>query len=104
MVLPRTSAPSVRTVPNEDSKINMYNEDGLLPIHKAALDGLDVSVKRILINVKGKNGIQQQLEAKTTDGNAMTPLLLATAAGKLDVLQCLLGYEADYNAKDVNGH
>ncbi|CAF1163672.1 unnamed protein product [Didymodactylos carnosus] len=99
-----TSPASVHADQNEDSKLTNYNEDGLLPIHKAALDGLDLSVKRILTNAESKGDIQQQLEAKTIDGSEMTPLLLATAAGKLDVLQCLLDYGANYNAEDTNGH
>jgi ankyrin repeat protein len=80
-----------------------YDNNGYLPIHRAAFNGHEATIKNILDDVQKRNELTQQLEAKT-ETTELTPLLLATAVGRLEIIACLLKYPVNLNAVDVNGH
>ena len=88
----------------ESFKLNIYDENGYLPIHRAALSGHEATVKNILDDAQRRNELSQQLEAVTHDLNEFTPLLLATALGRLEIISCLFNYPVNFNAVDGNGH
>jgi ankyrin repeat protein len=88
----------------ETTKINVYDDNGYLPIHRAAFNGQEITVKNILDDAQRRNELSQQLEAITHDIHEFTPLLLATAVGRLDTIACLLKYPVNFNAVDANGH
>ena len=103
MFSPLTIPPTSET--NEESlRIHVYDEHGYLPIHRAALQGHEAILRLILDEAQKRNELTQQLEALTRDGNEMTPLLLATAAGRLETIACLISYPVNFQAVDVNGH
>jgi ankyrin repeat protein len=98
-----TIAPSI--VSNEEAvkALYIYDDNGYLPIHRAAFSGHEATIKNILDDVQKRNELSQQLEAKT-ERTELTPLLLATAVGRLEIIACLLKYPVNLNAVDVNGH
>ena len=81
----------------------IYDDHGYLPIHRAAHSGLDGVIKTILDEVQKRNELELQLEAKTID-TELTPLLLATAVGRLEVIACLLKYPVNLQAVDAEGY
>ena len=91
-------------VNDEITKIHVYDDNGYLPIHRAASNGHETIIKNILDDAQRRNELTQQLEAITHDGNEFTPLLLATAVGRLEIIACLLTYPVNFNAVDANGH
>lgn len=105
MFSPLTIPPPPPTETSEESlRIHVYDEHGYLPIHRAALQGHEAILRMILDEAQKRNELTQQLEALTHDGNEMTPLLLATAAGRLETIACLISYPVNFQAVDVNGH
>ena len=80
-----------------------YDNNGYLPIHRAAFNGHEATIKNILDDVQKRNELVLQLEAKT-EKTELTPLLLATGVGRLEIIACLLKYPVNLNAVDVNGH
>jgi ankyrin repeat protein len=94
---------SIETI-EEITKINVYDDNGYLPIHRAAFNGQENIIKNILDDAQKRNELPQQLEAITHDTNEFTPLLLATAIGRLEIIACLLKYPVNFNAVDANGH
>lgn len=88
----------------EPTRINVYDDNGYLPIHRAAFNGQETTIKNILDDAEKRNELSQQLEAITHDTNEFTPLLLATAVGRLETIACLLKYPINLNAIDANGH
>ena len=88
---------------DEANKWEVRDENGYLPIHKAALSGHEATIKTILDDVQKRNALETQLEARTEPGQ-LTPLLLATAVGRLEIIACLQKYPVDLNAVDINGH
>jgi ankyrin repeat protein len=91
-------------VVEEITKLNVYDDNGYLPIHRAAFNGHETTVKNILDDAQRRNELTQQLEATTHDLNEFTPLLLATAMGRLEIIACLFNYPVNFNAVDANGH
>jgi len=81
----------------------VYDDNGYLPIHRAAFNGHEATIKNILDDVQKRNELVLQLEAKT-EKTELTPLLLATAVGRLEIIACLLRYPVNLNAVDANGH
>ncbi len=81
----------------------VYDDNGYLPIHRAAFNGHEATIKNILDDVQKRNELSLQLEART-EQTELTPLLLATAVGRLEIIACLLKYPVNLNAVDVNGH
>lgn len=102
------SVPTSPTAPsetNEESlKINVYDEEGYLPIHRAAFNGNELILRNIIEEAQKRNELTQQLEATTRDINEFTPLLLATAAGRLDIIAYLLSFPINFNVVDAEGH
>ncbi len=90
---------------NEDAvkALYVYDDHGYLPIHRAAFNGHEATVKYILDDVQKRNELALQLEART-EKTELTPLLLAIAVGRLEIIACLLKYPVNLNAVDVNGH
>lgn len=88
----------------ENIKVNVYDDSGYLPIHRAASNGHEATIKTILDDAQRRNELSQQLEAITHDVNEFTPLLLATALGRLEIISCLFNYPVNFNAVDANGH
>ena len=80
-----------------------YDENGYLPIHRAAFHGHEATIKNILDDAEKRNELVSQLEAKT-EPTELTPLLLATAVGRLEIIACLLKYPVNVNAVDADGH
>lgn len=103
---PTNPIPSTQSVETNDEpiKINVYDEHGYLPIHRAALHGYEAVIKAILDDALRRNDIAQQLEAKTRDANEFTPFLLAVAVGRLETIPYLLNYPVNLHAVDSNGH
>lgn len=81
----------------------IYDDNGYLPIHRAAFNGHEATIKNILDDVQKRNELALQLEART-EQTELTPLLLATAVGRLEIIACLLKYPVNVDAVDVNGH
>ncbi|CAF3077462.1 unnamed protein product [Rotaria sp. Silwood2] len=96
--------PPIVETNDEPIKIHVYDDNGYLPIHRAAFNGHEVTIKNILDEAQKRNELTQQLEARTHDINELTPLLLATAAGRLDIIAYFLTYPVNFNAVDANGH
>jgi ankyrin repeat protein len=97
---------TARSIESNDETIKtyyIYDDNGYLPIHRAAFNGHEGTIKNILDDVQKRNELPLQLEAKT-DKTELTPLLLATAVGRLEIIACLLKYPVNLNAVDVNGH
>ncbi|CAF5013821.1 unnamed protein product [Rotaria magnacalcarata] len=88
---------------DESLNINVYDDNGYLPLHRAAFNGHEVTIKNILDEAQKRNELLQQLEAITHDVNEFTPLLLATAAGRLDIIAYLLTYPVNIHATDAHG-
>jgi ankyrin repeat protein len=88
----------------EITKVNVYDDNGYLPIHRAASNGHEIIIKNILDDAQRRNELPQQLEATTHDIHEFTPLLLATAAGRLESIACLFNYPVNFNAVDASGH
>ncbi|CAF3714377.1 unnamed protein product [Adineta steineri] len=80
---------------------NTYDNNGYLPIHRAVFNGYEVTLKNILDDALKRNELNQQLEAKT-EKTELTPLLLATAVGRIQIISFLLKYPVNINAVDVN--
>ena len=101
-----SSSPTTQSaeIIDEITKINVYDDNGYLPIHRAAFNGHEILIKNILDDAQRRNELTQQLEATTHDINEFTPLLLATAVGRLEIIACLLKYPVNFNAVDANGH
>lgn len=91
-------------ISEEPTRINVYDDNGYLPIHRAAYNGQEITIKNILDDAEKRNELSQQLEAITHDTNEFTPLLLATAVGRLETIACLLNYPVNLNAVDADGH
>ena len=89
---------------DETTKVNVYDENGYLPIHRAALNGHEAILRMILDEAEKRNELTQQLEALTHDANEMTPLLLATTVGRLEAIACLVKYSVNVHAVDATGH
>ncbi|CAF2514403.1 unnamed protein product [Rotaria sp. Silwood2] len=83
---------TVETTTDEHLKINVYDDAGYLPIHRAAYNGHELVLKNILEKAQRRAELQIQLEATTHDINKLTSLLLATSAGRLDIIAYLLTY------------
>jgi ankyrin repeat protein len=81
----------------------IYDDNGYLPIHRAAFSGHEATIKNILDDAQKRHELIQQLEAKT-EKTELTPLLLAVAVGRLEIIACLLKYPVNLNATDANGH
>ena len=96
--------PTTNEVNDEPMRIHVYDEHGYLPIHRAALQGHEAILRLILDEAQKRNELNEQLEALTHDTNELTPLLLATAAGRLETIACLINYPVNFHAVDVNGH
>lgn len=90
-------------IDDETQALNIYDDNGYLPIHKAAFHGHEATIKNILDDAQKRNVLTQQLEAKT-EKNELTPLLLAVAVGRLEIIACLLKYPVNLNAVDANGN
>lgn len=103
MFSPANSVPPAE-VTEETSRMNFYDDNGYLPIHRAAMSGHESVIRTILDEAQKRNELQQQLEATTRDVNELTPLLLATIVGRLEVIACLIEYPVNLNALDTNGH
>ncbi|CAF1341321.1 unnamed protein product [Rotaria magnacalcarata] len=90
---------------NEDplDALLVYDGNGYLPIHRAAFHGHEATIRNILDDALQRADLQQQLEART-EKNELTPLLLAVAVGRLEIIACLLKYRVDVNAVDANGN
>jgi ankyrin repeat protein len=99
-----SSTPQNVEIIEEITKINVYDDSGYLPIHRAAFNGHEIVVKNILDDAQKRNELPQQLEAITHDSNEFTPILLATAGGRLEIIACLSKYPINFNAVDANGH
>ncbi|CAF1600201.1 unnamed protein product [Adineta ricciae] len=91
-------------VNDELTKVNVYDDNGYLPIHRATVNGLDGIVKNILDDAEKRNDLKSQLEAITHDADEFTPLLLATTSGRLEIINCLLEYSVNLHAIDANGN
>ncbi|CAF1252204.1 unnamed protein product [Adineta steineri] len=89
---------------DEITKMNVYDDNGYLPIHRATFNGLEVIIKGILEDAEKHNELNSQLEATTHDIDEFTPLLLATAAGRLETIACFLEYPVNINVIDARGH
>ncbi|CAM4971670.1 unnamed protein product [Rotaria socialis] len=88
---------------DESLNINVYDDNGYLPLHRAAFNGHELTIKNILDEAQKRNELLQQLEAITHDVNEFTPLLLATAAGRLDIIAYFLTYPVNFYATDAHG-
>ena len=84
--------------------MNVYDDNGYLPVHRAALSGHEAILRMILDEAEKRNELNQQLEAVTHDTNELTPLLLASAVGRLETIACLVKYPVNVHAVDANGH
>ncbi len=82
---------------------NTYDDNGYLPIHRAAFNGYEVTIKNILDDAQKRNELTQQLEAKS-ERTELTPLLLATAVGRIQIITYLLKYPVNIHAVDINGN
>lgn len=102
-VIPSPTVPIVETS-DEPIKINVYDDYGYLPIHRAAFNGHEATLKNILEEAQKRSEVLIQLESTTHDINEFTPLLLATVAGRLDIIAFLLEYPVNINAVDADGH
>ena len=91
-------------VNDELTKVNVYDDNGYLPIHRATFNGLDGIVKNILDDAEKRNDLKSQLEAVTHDADEFTPLLLAATSGRLEIINCLLEYPVNLHAIDANGN
>jgi ankyrin repeat protein len=89
---------------DEAIRTHIYDDNGYLPIHRAAFNGHEITIINILDDAQRRNELTQQLEATTHDINEFTPLLLATAVGRLEIIACLLKYPVNFNAVDATGH
>ena len=98
-----TPVPTVETN-EETTRVNVYDENGYLPIHRAALSGHESIVRTILEEAQRRNELEQQLEALTKNDNQLTPLLLATIVGRLEIIACLVQYPVNIDAIDSHGH
>lgn len=104
--------PSMQSAPtthgaelNEEfSRVNVYDDNGYLPIHRATFNGLEGIVRTILDDAERRNDLKSQLEAVTHDEDELTPLLIAVTVGRLDILNCLLEYPVNLSAIDANGN
>ncbi|CAF1053541.1 unnamed protein product [Rotaria sp. Silwood1] len=81
----------------------IYDDNGYLPIHKAAFQGHEATIKNILDDAQQRNELEEQLEART-ERTEFTPLLLAVAVGRLEIIASLLKYPVNLNAVDTNGN
>lgn len=91
-------------IEDEAAKMFTYDENGYLPIHRAAYHGHEATIKNILDDAEKRNELVSQLEAKT-ENTELTPLLLATAVGRLEIIACLLKhYPVNVHAVDADGH
>ncbi len=101
----RGSATSRSDATSEEAlkALYVYDDNGYLPIHRAAFNGHEATIKNILDDVQKRNELVLQLEART-EKTELTPLLLATAVGRLEIIACLLRYPVNLNAIDANGH
>ena len=97
------TAQSIETI-EEPTKVNVYDDNGYLPIHRAAFNGHETIIKNILDDAQRRNELSQQLEAITHDLNEFTPLLLATTMGRLEAIACLFEYPVNFNAIDAHRH
>jgi ankyrin repeat protein len=89
---------------DEITKMNVYDDNGYLPIHRATFGGHEIIVKSILEDAEQHDELTHQLEAITRDVDEFTPLLLATAVGRLEIIDCLLEYPVNLKAIDAVGH
>jgi ankyrin repeat protein len=89
---------------DEAIRTHIYDDNGYLPIHRAAFNGHETLIKNILDDAQKRNELIQQLEATTHDTNEFTPLLFATTVGRLESIACLLNYPVNFNAIDATGH
>jgi ankyrin repeat protein len=101
-----SSTSTVHSIESNDdiTRVNVYDDNGYLPIHRAAFNGHEITIINILDDAQRRNELTQQLEATTHDINEFTPLLLATAVGRLEIIACLLKYPVNFNAVDATGH
>ena len=99
-----STTPAVNEAKDESIKINVYDDSGYLPIHRAAFYGHEATMKYILDEAEKREGLTRQLEAITHDTKEFTPLLLAAAVGRLEAIACLLNYPVNYCAVDAKGH
>lgn len=51
-----------------------------------------------------KRLVEEGVPFDDPDASGMTPLMLAANAGRLDIVECLVGLGADVNRQDVYGH
>ncbi|CAF4975482.1 unnamed protein product, partial [Rotaria sp. Silwood1] len=61
--------PQIIETNDEPIKIHIYDDNGYLPIHRAAFNGHEVTIKNILDEAQRRNELTQQLEARTHDIN-----------------------------------
>ncbi|CAF1081411.1 unnamed protein product [Rotaria sordida] len=101
----RKSAASHNDTTNDDANkaLRVYDDNGYLPIHRAAFHGHEATIKNILDDAQQRNELVEQLEAKT-ERTEFTPLLLAVAVGRLEIIASLLKYPVNFNAVDANGN
>ncbi|CAF3940014.1 unnamed protein product, partial [Rotaria sp. Silwood2] len=101
----RKSAASHHDITNDDATkaLRIYDDNGYLPIHKAAFHGHEATIKNILDDAQQRDELEEQLEART-EKTEFTPLLLAVTVGRLEIIASLLKYPVNLNAVDANGN
>ena len=82
-----------------DSKANVRarNSFGVTPLHFAVRFGADQHTVELLLSAK------PDVNAKTANADAWTPLHGAVSTGRVDLLEILIGHGADLRAKDGHG-
>ena len=75
--------------------VNAKDEDGLTPLHRAALAGHKEIVELLITN---------GAEVNAKDGDGFTPLVFAVDIGHKEIVEILIAKGADVNVKDENSH
>ena len=89
-------------------KLNIRNHQGEAPLHRAlrkAIECKDKANKDKALQCLSLLLKQPRIDVNLKNGHGYTPLHLATAANRPDLLQLLSAHpEADFNAKDSSGN
>lgn len=83
---------------------NLYDMDGMSPIHYASLDGKQKAVELLLSLGGNINSASMQTPKKIyMHEKGSTPLIIATILGHFDLVKFLVNQGADIEAKDQQG-
>lgn len=91
-------AERARQLIRDDAVMHIYNNEGLTPLHIAAIFG-QTEVAIILVEAFGHDGINMPDKRKL-----LTALHMAAAYGKTKIAQLLINQNANINAQNIHGH